>query len=146
MTEHIPLYKKQKKSDIVVDKAVGSRVRLRRSIIGLSQRELAKEIGISFQQLQKYEKGANRISAGKLFELGQILNVPINFFFDDVAPKSQKSTKDKFANLTQHLVDNSDTLELVKNFLEVPKPLRKNLISLLKEMVKNEKGKFESGK
>jgi transcriptional regulator with XRE-family HTH domain len=69
-----------------VDVQVGSRVRLRRKMLGLSQEKLAAAIGLTFQQVQKYERGANRIGASKLYELSRVLDVPVSFFFDDIDP------------------------------------------------------------
>src|SRR5271155_742001 len=68
------------------DVHVGSRVRLRRSMLGLSQEKLGEKIGLTFQQVQKYERGANRIGASRLYELGQVLDVPVKFFYDDQDP------------------------------------------------------------
>jgi transcriptional regulator with XRE-family HTH domain len=68
-----------------VDVHVGSRVRLRRTLLGMSQEKLGEAIGLTFQQVQKYERGANRIGASRLFELSQVLDVPVAFFFDDMS-------------------------------------------------------------
>lgn len=65
-----------------VDAHVGSRVRLRRMLVGLSQEKLGERMGLTFQQIQKYEKGVNRIGASRLFQLSQILEVPVQFFFE----------------------------------------------------------------
>ena len=67
------------------DREIGRRIRVRRQELGLSQTELGNALQVSFQQVQKYEKGTNRISAGRLQELGQVLNVPVTFFFEDLA-------------------------------------------------------------
>src|SRR6202167_6011622 len=69
-----------------VDVQVGSRVRLRRNMLGLSQEKLGEAIGLTFQQVQKYERGANRIGASRLLELSRILDVPVQFFYDDQDP------------------------------------------------------------
>ena len=69
-----------------VDVQVGSRVRLRRNMLGLSQEKLGEAIGLTFQQVQKYERGANRIGASRLHELSRVLDVPVSFFFDDTDP------------------------------------------------------------
>jgi len=69
-----------------IDVQVGSRVRLRRNMLGLSQEKLGQMIGLTFQQVQKYERGANRISASRLYELSRVLDVPILFFFDNIDP------------------------------------------------------------
>ena len=65
-----------------VDAHVGQRVRMRRTLLGMSQEKLGEAIGLTFQQVQKYERGSNRISAGTLYRLGQVLDVPVSFFFD----------------------------------------------------------------
>lgn len=67
-----------------VDAHVGSRIRLRRTLLGMTQEKLGEALGLSFQQLQKYENGANRVSASKLYSLSQALDVPMAFFFDDM--------------------------------------------------------------
>lgn len=68
----------------LIDKRVGARIRLRRRLLGYSQEKLALALGLSFQQVQKYEKGTNRVGASRLFDIAQILQVPINFFFDEL--------------------------------------------------------------
>ena len=73
-----------KKQANPVDAHVGHRVRLRRMLIGMSQERLGELLGLTFQQVQKYEKGINRIGAGRLFEVAGILGVPIGFFYEDV--------------------------------------------------------------
>src|SRR5947207_6027813 len=69
-----------------IDVQVGSRVRLRRNMLGLSQEKLGAEVGLTFQQVQKYEAGTNRVSASRLHDLSRVLDVPVSFFFDDVDP------------------------------------------------------------
>ncbi|MBP2297919.1 transcriptional regulator with XRE-family HTH domain [Azospirillum picis] len=72
-----------------VDAHVGQRVRMRRTLLGMSQEKLGEAIGLTFQQVQKYERGSNRISAGTLYRLGQVLDVPVSFFFDSYDDPSQ---------------------------------------------------------
>ncbi len=67
-----------------IDVHVGSRIRLRRTLLGMSQEQLGAAIGLTFQQVQKYERGANRIGASRLYDLTRVLNVPMSFFFDDM--------------------------------------------------------------
>jgi transcriptional regulator with XRE-family HTH domain len=74
----------------VIDTHVGSRMRLRRMQLGTSQEQLAKKLGVTFQQVQKYEKGLNRIGASRLFHIAKVLDVPIQFFFDDLAVAASK--------------------------------------------------------
>src|SRR6201999_1109551 len=78
----IPVPKKQANP---IDAQVGNRVRLRRMLIGMSQEKLGESLGLTFQQVQKYEKGVNRIGAGRLFHVARILGVPITYFYEDVA-------------------------------------------------------------
>src|ERR1700688_4969982 len=78
-----------KKSPNPTDKHVGSRVRMRRMMLGMSQEKLADALGLTFQQVQKYEKGTNRISASRLQAISQVLDTPVHCFFDG-APKSAK--------------------------------------------------------
>ena len=68
-----------------IDVHVGRRVRLRRTLLGMSQEQLGDALNITFQQVQKYERGSNRISASRLWDIGQILDVPVSFFFDDIS-------------------------------------------------------------
>src|SRR5512145_286688 len=68
-----------------IDIHVGSRVRLRRMLLGMSQEKLGERLGLTFQQIQKYEKGVNRIGASRLFDLAQVLGVPVQFFYEELA-------------------------------------------------------------
>ncbi|MCD2175042.1 helix-turn-helix domain-containing protein [Rhizobium sp. C4] len=77
----------KKKTPNPIDVYVGSRIRLRRNMLGLSQEKLAEGLGVTFQQVQKYEKGSNRVGASRLQAVSNILNVPVSFFFDD-GPKA----------------------------------------------------------
>src|ERR1700761_1508646 len=80
-----------KKQANPIDAQVGNRVRIRRMLIGMSQERLGDLLGLTFQQVQKYEKGVNRIGAGRLYEVSRILGVPIDFFYDGVAQLDEKS-------------------------------------------------------
>jgi len=74
-----------------VDAHIGARLRLRRTLLGLSQEKVAEAIGLTFQQLQKYERGANRISGSRLYDLSRVLDVPVSFFFDDMSDEVRMS-------------------------------------------------------
>ena len=74
-----------------IDLHVDKRLRLRRTLLGMSQEQLGDELNITFQQVQKYERGANRISVSRLWEMSQILDVPVNYFFDEIAPSMARS-------------------------------------------------------
>lgn len=91
----------------LVDHHVGARIRERRTMLGLSQQQLAKMIGVTYQQAHKYERGLNRISAGRLFEIAQVLNVPVSFFFEGLQP----GTEAQPATARQRMF-----LELARNF------------------------------
>ena len=67
-----------------IDVHVGTRIRLRRTLLGMSQERLGEALGLTFQQVQKYERGVNRVGASRLFDLSRVLDVPISFFFDDM--------------------------------------------------------------
>ena len=125
-----------------VDIHVGSRVRMRRTLLGMSQEKLGDALALTFQQVQKYEGGANRVGASRLFEISQILDVPISFFFEEMAPET--------AALTPHSVDASgtvggpavfepdplakrETLELVRAYYRIGDPrVRKRMFELTK--------------
>ena len=110
-----------------IDVAVGERLRIRRTLMGLSQSSLADDLGLTFQQVQKYEKGANRISASKLYNMAILLDVPVSYFFDGV----ERNDND------QHDVSISkrETLELVRAFYKIDNPeTRQSLVALIKAM------------
>ena len=75
-----------------VDKQIGNRIRARRKEMGLSQESLADAVGVTFQQIQKYERGVNRVGASRLFDLSRVLDVPISFFFDDMPGDASAQT------------------------------------------------------
>src|SRR6201996_6007744 len=83
-----------KKQANPIDVQVGNRVRIRRMLIGMSQERLGDLLGLTFQQVQKYEKGVNRIGAGRLFEVARILNVPVDFFYEGVSAVNQPGLDD----------------------------------------------------
>src|SRR5204862_7806940 len=111
-----------------IDVHVGNRVRLRRTLLGMSQERLAEQIGLTFQQVQKYERGANRVSASRLFDLSRMLDVPISFFFDDMpetlsaahAGAARPRRAAGFAESQEDFVDEQmgrrETLELVRAY------------------------------
>jgi transcriptional regulator with XRE-family HTH domain len=121
-----------------IDKHVGSRVRMRRMMIGMSQEKLGDAIGVTFQQVQKYEKGTNRVGASRLHQISQTLQVPPSFFFADVptpvgAPEpighmSSPSYVSDFLAL-------SDGLALAKAFMEIKEgKLRRRIVDLVKDI------------
>jgi len=111
-----------------VDLYVGERIRTRRTELGLTQEELARQLMISYQQVQKYETGANRISAGRLYEVAQELGVGISFFFDGFDSGRE-------AAQLPHGGHNRAAIDLVRNFQEIrDENLRSALTGLLKAM------------
>src|SRR5689334_19072685 len=118
---------------------VGSRVRLRRTLSGLSQEKLGEAIGLTFQQVQKYERGANRISASRLFALSQALDVPVSFFFDDMPAVLAQGTLDDPENprladgASGDAMSKRETLELVRAYHRIAdEPTRRALYNLVK--------------
>ncbi|HBN50473.1 MULTISPECIES: helix-turn-helix domain-containing protein [Alphaproteobacteria] len=125
-----------------VDIHVGARVRLRRTLLGMSQEKLGEAIGLTFQQVQKYERGANRVGASRLYDLSRVLEVPVSFFFDDMPDEiSTKSvherremseSPDPFDN---DPMNRRETLELVRAYYRITDPTqRKRVFELVKSM------------
>ena len=122
------------KSPSWVDAYVGSRVRLRRRNLGLSQEKLGEAVGITFQQVQKYEKGINRIGASRLLDIAKCLNVPISFFFPkDEADSMSLDRSAEPTGATAQLAVTPEAVELVQLFAEIADPdLRKKIVSLVR--------------
>lgn len=112
-----------KKRAKAVDAYVGSRMRVRRSLLGVSQEQLGQALGVSFQQVQKYERGTNRVSASRLYRLAKFLDVPVSFFFDGI---SETAVEGSFA-LQEAPVERyetepyvrRETLELVRAYYKI---------------------------
>ena len=121
-----------------VDKHVGSRVRLKRSMMGLSQEKLATQLGITFQQVQKYEKGTNRIGASRMFEICQILQIPVGFLFQGMQTSDNSNSGMAENDSPDYVTDflaSSEGIQLNKSFMNIPDPLvRKRIIDLLKTL------------
>lgn len=122
-----------KKKPNLRDEEIGRRIRMRRLAIGMSQTTLGEKLGITFQQIQKYEKGVNRIGSGRLEELAQALGVPIGFFYDgnefkgDVLPILE-------------LADTMQTMRLLKTFSEIKNSeMRQTLVNLVAQIAAEEK-------
>jgi transcriptional regulator with XRE-family HTH domain len=116
-----------------VDVHVGQRLRLRRKLAGLSQTELGEKIGVTFQQLQKYESGANRISASRLFDLSRVLDEPVSYFFDEMTENVSDAGKTEAALTDEpNLMAKRETLELARAYTRIADPkLRQLLRSLI---------------
>jgi transcriptional regulator with XRE-family HTH domain len=121
-----------------VDTHVGKRLRLRRTILGMSQEELAKNLGITFQQVQKYEKGVNRIGSSRLFDIAQVLGVPVSFFFEEYGDANPiyglAEDTEKFEHEKSE-VSNREIMSLVKAYCHIKSPdTRKKAIDLIKSL------------
>lgn|SRR5215469_10058969 len=117
-----------------IDIHVGSRLRLRRKMMGMSQAKLAEAIWLTFQQVQKYERGADRIGASRLYELSQLLDVPVSFFFDDVDPVRAPAVQEMTAGLDP-LLASAETRELVAAFHAIANEnLQRQLVKFAKEL------------
>jgi len=129
-----------------IDVHVGSRIRLRRTLLGMSQERLGEALGLTFQQVQKYERGVNRVGASRLFDLSRVLDVPISFFFDDMPDNLADSygaqhgrrlagfaePRDAFAD---DAMNRRETLELVRAYYRIIDPaVRKRVFELIKSM------------
>jgi len=127
-----------KKAPNPIDKHVGSRVRMRRMMLGMSQEKLGDALGLTFQQVQKYEKGSNRIGASRLQHIAQILQVPVSFFFDG-GPAAEGSRGVSATASPDYLSDflaTRDGLALAKAFMAInDKKLRRCVVALVEEIV-----------
>ena len=121
-----------------IDIHVGSRVRLRRTMLGQSQEKLGNALGITFQQIQKYEKGANRIGASRLQQIANVLTVPVAFFFEDAPSGTQSVTGMAEENSTTYVVDflsSSEGLQLNRAFVKISDPkVRRKIVDLVKSL------------
>ena len=124
------------------DKHIGARVRMRRLMLDMSQAKLGDALGLTFQQVQKYEKGTNRIGASRLHSIAHILQVPISFFFEG-APKLPGAHVEKGAAPSPRYVSDflatSDGLALTKAFMRIKEPLlRRRIVKLVQQIVGTE--------
>jgi transcriptional regulator with XRE-family HTH domain len=126
-----------------VDRHVGSRMRMRRMLIGMSQEKLGEALGITFQQIQKYEKGTNRIGASRLHHIARVLGVPIEFFYEG-APQVgavQGFAESPASGYVADFLTTSEGLELVKAFIAIKDPkVRRRIVDLAKALGQSEQG------
>jgi transcriptional regulator with XRE-family HTH domain len=137
-----------------IDVHVGSRIRLRRTLMGMSQERLGEALGLTFQQVQKYERGANRVGASRLFDLSRVLDVPISFFFDDMPEPLTNSyagqagglgtrrafgfadSQESLAQPVDDTLSRRETLELVRAYYRITDPaVRKRVFELIRSLV-----------
>ena len=122
-----------------IDVHVGSRMRLRRTLLGMSLQKLGEAIGLTYQQVQKYERGSNRIGASRLFDLARVLDVPVGFFFDDMSddvaarsPGQSKGTASEAVDVEPDPMAKREALELVRAYYKIrDASVRKRLLKLI---------------
>ncbi|EJJ26175.1 helix-turn-helix domain-containing protein [Rhizobium sp. CF142] len=117
----------------LVDMAVGKRIKKRRQQLRMSQTALGAAVGVSFQQIQKYERGSNRVSCSALYEMAQMLDVPMAFFFEGLQEPATAGNEDldRKAMLREEFVATDQGQRLVDAFMAMPKKMRPRFISLL---------------
>ncbi|WP_374650967.1 helix-turn-helix domain-containing protein [Dongia sp.] len=128
-----------------IDVHVGQRIRQRRTLLGMSQEKLGEAIGLTFQQVQKYERGANRVGSSRLFDLSQVLDVPIVYFFEDMPGDVQKKSPANLIGVSApepveydlNPMMRRETLELTRAYYKIPdQGARKRLAELVKALAK----------
>ena len=136
-----------------IDLHVGERIRLRRKMLKMSQSQLAGAIGITFQQVQKYEKGSNRVGAGRLFDIGNVLGVEVSFFFHELntneyaksRPRGSSSVRSNPVNAKFGLnfdsesdpITSNETLKLIQMYNKMPEEARNQILSLCQVMTQS---------
>jgi len=130
-----------KKAPNPVDRHVGGRVRMRRMLLGMSQDKLGESLGLTFQQVQKYEKGANRIGASRLYDIGQVLDVPISYFYEGIEPDAGRrglaEDGEAYAahDETARFMASAEGVELCRAFATIEDPaVRRRVIDLVKAL------------
>jgi transcriptional regulator with XRE-family HTH domain len=128
-----------KKKPNPIDTHVGSRVRLRRNMLGMSQEKLGESLGITFQQIQKYEKGANRVGASRLQAIANVLNVPVAFFFEDAPGETGAASRglaeDGGSTYVIDFLNSAEGLQLNRAFVKISDPkVRRKIIDLVKSL------------
>src|SRR5215471_6861304 len=130
-----------------IDVHVGGRVRLRRTLLGMSQERLAEAIGLTFQQVQKYERGANRVGSSRLFDLARVLDVPISYFFEDMEANVAAKSPSRLMGVSEAKLQpysaepdplaKRETLELVRAYYKIGEPrVRKRIFELTKALAR----------
>ncbi len=122
-----------------IDTHVGSRVRLRRMVLGMSQEKLGSLLGLTFQQVQKYEKGTNRIGASRLFRLAEVLDVPVSFFYDELQSggtgEAAGFAEPKTESSIVEFMNSREGVELNRAFVKITDPkVRRSIIDLVRNL------------
>lgn len=117
-----------------IDLHVGRRLRRRRRLLGLTQQSLAEQVGIRFQQIQKYECGANRVSAARLFELSEALSVPVQYFYEGLSEKNGLYDEPNPEILAPDVLSKKETMDLVRAYYSLSPEPRRHLLDLAKSL------------
>jgi transcriptional regulator with XRE-family HTH domain len=112
-----------------VDVHVGKKIRQRRWLAGMTQQQLAEQVGIKFQQIQKYETGANRVSASRLWDIADALQVQVSFFFEGLADE-EDAVQVNGASVPDNLLNDKEALDLVRSYYAIPENQRRRLFEL----------------
>ncbi|WP_299925916.1 helix-turn-helix transcriptional regulator [uncultured Pelagimonas sp.] len=112
-----------------VDVHVGKRIRHRRWLVGMTQQQLAEKVGIKFQQIQKYETGANRVSASRLWDIADALEVKVSFFFEGIETEGSEQSQSS-DNVPADILGDKEALDLVRSYYAIPENQRRRLFEL----------------
>jgi transcriptional regulator with XRE-family HTH domain len=113
----------------IVDVHVGKRIRQRRWLVGMTQQKLAESVGIKFQQIQKYETGANRVSASRLWDIADALDVDVSFFFVGLKEEEQAASEEQ-AKVPADMMGDKEAMDLVRSYYAIPENQRRRLFEL----------------
>ncbi len=130
------LLAKRNKEYAYVDEHVGNRIRVRRLLMGMNQEKLGEALGLTFQQVQKYESGANRVSASRLFQLAKIFNVPVPYFFENVPADSASHARrlsDGGKAVPADMPTSRESLKLIRAYYGIPNPALREIVRTLIE-------------
>jgi transcriptional regulator with XRE-family HTH domain len=128
-----------------IDMHVGARIRMRRTLLGMSQERLGAELGVTFQQVQKYERGITRVGSSRLFELSKVLEVPVSFFFDEMKPAIEENASSEMTEAKEMSslrggvtpTERRETFRLVRAYSKITDPaIRKRIFELTKSISK----------
>jgi transcriptional regulator with XRE-family HTH domain len=134
ITDHSEEHEKKPRAT-GIDAHIGMRIRLLRTLMKMTQEDLGTALGLSYQQVQKYERGVNRISGARLVDLSNVLNVPIGFFFDDLPDRTGNTHGNQNTNLANDVFSRVVSLELLHAYDRIPdEAVRKRVLDLIKSM------------
>ena len=120
-----------------VDVHVGARIRTRRLLVGMNQETLANALGLTFQQVQKYEGGANRVSASRLAQVAEVLGVPVSYFFSDLDPVGAAATDSAIA--AREMMQRPEAIELIRWYYAIPdQQLRQQFLDMVKAVAQSQ--------